>query len=248
MLHERELHPQPGSFAQDTLRKYAGLVKTIRRTFEAVRAQEKVLKKQPHGDDIGAEALVEAYADTRCGMEITDRVYTRKQKLERDIAPMLMVDTSGSSMGRINDGERETLVLLCEALEILGDRWAIYGFSGMTRKRCELFRLKRFDERYGEGVKQRIAGIVPRDYTRMGVAIRHLTRLLNEVEARTRVLITLSDGKPDDFDAYRGECGIEDTRMALTEAKSDGIPPSASPSTSRRATICRTCTAPPAIH
>jgi nitric oxide reductase NorD protein len=59
----------------------------------------------------------------------------------------------------------------------------------------------------------------------MGVTIRHLSRLLNEVDARTRLLITLSDGKPDDYDNYRGTYGIEDTRQALIEAKREGIHP-----------------------
>ncbi len=65
----------------------------------------------------------------------------------------------------------------------------------------------------------------PQDYTRMGVIIRHLSALLHAVEARTKVLITLSNGKPDDYNGYRGEYGIEDTRQALIEAKQNGIHP-----------------------
>jgi nitric oxide reductase NorD protein len=139
---------------------------------------------------------------------------------------MFLVDMSGSTKGWINDAEREALVLLCEALEVLGDRYAIYGFSGMTRKRCELYRVKRFDEPYGTLVKRRIAGITPQDYTRMGVAIRHAARMFAAEDVRTRLLFTLSDGKPDDFgDGYRGEYGIEDTRQALLEARRQGIHP-----------------------
>jgi nitric oxide reductase NorD protein len=139
---------------------------------------------------------------------------------------LVVVDMSGSTKGWINDCEREALVLLAEALEVLGDRYAIYGFSGVTHKRCEVYRVKRFDERYDDLVRGRIAGIQPLDYTRMGVAIRHLTGILAGVEARTRLLVTLSDGKPDDFsDGYRGEYGIEDTRQALIEAKRAGIHP-----------------------
>jgi nitric oxide reductase NorD protein len=135
-----------------------------------------------------------------------------------------MIDMSGSTKGWINDAEREALVLLCEALEALGDRYAIYGFSGVTRKRCELFRIKRFDEPYTPDVRARISGIRPQEYTRMGFAIRHLTALLNAVDARTKLLITLSDGKPDDYhDGYRGQYGIEDTRQALIEAKRSGV-------------------------
>jgi nitric oxide reductase NorD protein len=139
---------------------------------------------------------------------------------------MFMVDMSGSTKGWINQAEREALVMLCEALEVLGDRYAIYGFSGMTRKRCEVYRIKQFDESYGPAVHERIAGIQPQDYTRMGAAIRHLTTLLNDVRARTKLLITLSDGTPDDYGSeYRGEYGIEDTRHALMEAHRAGIKP-----------------------
>ena len=75
------------------------------------------------------------------------------------------------------------------------------------------------DDPYDEDTKARISGIRPKDYTRMGVTIRHLTQLLNQVEARTKLLITLSDGKPDDYDTYRGAYGIEDTRGRLLRIK-----------------------------
>ena len=225
VLRELEVHPRQDDFVRQTLDKYRGLVKSLRRTFEALRGEDKLLKKQPHGDDIDIDALVEAHADVQAGQEMTDRLFTKMHKLERNIAVMFMVDMSGSTKGWINDAEREALVLLCESLETLGDRYAIYGFSGMTRKRCEVYRVKRFDEPYDDEVQARISGIQPQDYTRMGVAIRHLSRLLNEVDARTRLLITLSDGKPDDYDSYRGQYGIEDTRQALIEARRDGIHP-----------------------
>jgi nitric oxide reductase NorD protein len=223
VLRELEVTPRHDSFVADTLVKYRGLAAALRRTFEALRGEDKLLKKQPYGENIDIDALVEAWADTTMGMEMTERLFTKMHKLERNIAVMFMVDMSGSTKGWINEAEREALVLLCESLETLGDRYAIYGFSGMTRKRCEVYRIKGFDDPYGEEVRARISGITPRDYTRMGVTIRHLTRLLNAVEARTKLLVTLSDGKPDDYDTYRGAYGIEDTRQALIEAKRDGI-------------------------
>lgn len=225
VLRELDVHPAREPFVAQTLAKYRGVLPQLRKTFEALRGENKLLKKQINGDDVDFDALVEARADMQSGMELSERLFTKLQKFERDIAVMFMVDMSGSTKGWINDAERESLVLLCEALEILGDRYAIYGFSGMTRKRCELYRIKRFDEPYNEDVRQRIAGIQPQDYTRMGVTIRHLTKLLNDIEARTKLLITLSDGKPDDYDGYRGEYGIEDTRMSLIEAKRAGIHP-----------------------
>ena len=171
------------------------------------------------------DALVEALADKHAGREMSERLFTRMHRSDRNIAVLFMVDMSGSTQGWINDAERESLVLLCEALEALGDRYAIYGFAGNTRKRCELYRVKRFDDVYDAEVRARISGMRPQDYTRMGAAIRHLSNVLNETEAKTRLLITLSDGKPDDFDGYRGEFGIEDTRRALIEARRAGIHP-----------------------
>ena len=225
VLRELDAHPTPEPFVQRTLAKYAGVLPALRKTFEALRGENRLLKKQPHGDDVDFDALVEATADHRAGRELSERLFVKRHRFERDIAVLFMVDMSGSTKGWINDAERESLVLLCEALEILGDRYAIYGFSGMTRKRCELYRIKRFDEPYTDEVRERVAGIQPQDYTRMGVAIRHLTKLLEDVDARTKLLITLSDGKPDDYDGYRGEYGIEDTRMSLIEAKRAGIHP-----------------------
>jgi len=225
VLRELDVHPVEEPFVDRTRRKYAGLIHSLRKGFEALRGEDKLLKKQSDGDNVDFDALVEAWADLHTGRELSERLFTQHHKSERNIAVMFMIDMSGSTKGWINDAERESLVMLCEALEVLGDRYAIYGFSGMTRKRCELYRVKRFDEPYNDLVRHRIAGITPQDYTRMGVTIRHLSKLLGEVEARTKLLITLSDGKPDDYDGYRGDYGIEDTRQALIEAKRNGIHP-----------------------
>ncbi len=216
---------EPG-YAAEVLGKYGGHVGQIRRVFEALRGEEKLLRAQKNGDNVDLDAAIAARTDLRCGREMTDRVFTRQERLERNIAVLFMVDMSGSTRGWINDAERESLLLMCEGLEKLGDRYAIYGFSGMTRIRCEIYPIKTFAELYGLEIQRRIAGIEPKDYTRMGAAIRHLTAKLKEVDARTRLLVTLSDGKPDDFnDPYRGVYGIEDTRMALIEAKRTGIHP-----------------------
>lgn len=210
---------------EKTLTKYSGLASELRYIFSAVRDSNTRIRRQPIGDEIDLEAIVQAQAEAAAGYEIPQRLFTQLRRRERNTAVMFMVDVSGSTKGWINDAERESLVLLCEALEILGDKYAIYGFSGMTRKRCELYRIKHFNDVYDDRVKARLAGIRPQDYTRMWVAIRHLTKLLQAVDARTRLLVTLSDGKPDDYDGYRGEYGIEDTRQALIEARNSGVHP-----------------------
>jgi nitric oxide reductase NorD protein len=226
VMRERDVLPVADDFVAGVLRRYAGHARQLRRTFEAMRDADRRLRRQIEGDDIDFDALVESFSEHAAGQEWNDRVLSRLQRAERDIAALFLIDMSGSTQGWINEAERAALILLCEAFEALGDRYAIYGFSGMTRKKCEIFRIKRFDESYGETVRARISGIRPQDYTRMGFAIRHATDLLLAVEARTRLLITLSDGKPDDYhDNYRGKYGIEDTRRALLEATRAGVRP-----------------------
>ncbi|MES9968957.1 MAG: nitric oxide reductase activation protein [Candidatus Thiodiazotropha sp.] len=224
VVREMPVQEVHDDFVAGVMVKYRRLLSSLRKTFEALRDEDRLLKRQAQGDSVDIDAFVEAWADMHKGLEMTDRLFTRMQREERNIAVMFMVDMSGSTQGWVNEAEREALVLLAESLETLGDRYAIYGFTGMSRKRCEVFPVKRFDQPYDAGVKARISGMRAGDYTRMGAAIRHLSHLLGEVEARTKLLITLSDGKPDDYnDDYRSQHGIEDTRQALFEARRQGI-------------------------
>ena len=137
-----------------------------------------------------------------------------------------MVDMSGSTRGWINDAERESLVLLSEALEILGDRYAIYGFSGTTRKRCELFRIKTFRralQRGSAGAHQRHppAGIYPH-----GLCHSPSDQRAERGRGAHQAADHAFGRQPDDYhDNYRTQYGIEDTRKALQEAQRSGIHP-----------------------
>ena len=206
--------------------RHAPLIRQLRRRFEAMRGEDRVLRRQADGPEVDMDALVEAIADRRGGAEPSPRLFCRRQRDERSLAAVFLVDMSGSTQGWVNDAEREALVLLCEALEKLDDRYAIWGFSGWTRTRSDLYRIKEFDEPYGREVEARIAAIQPRDYTRMGPPIRFVTQKLLAEPARHRLLVTISDGRPDDFgDDYRSDYGIEDTRQALLEARQSGVRP-----------------------
>ena len=225
-LYEHEGERGEADYVSEIRRRHAPQIRQIRRRFEALRGEDKVQRRQAEGEEIDLDSLVEMLADKRAGAEISPRLFCRRQRVDRSLAVMFMVDMSGSTRGWVNDAEREALVMLCEAFEALDDRYAIYGFSGWTHTQCDIYRIKTFDETYSEEVKNRISGIAAKDYTRMGVAIRHLSRLLGAQDARHKLLVTLSDGRPDDFgDEYRGHYGIEDTRRALQEARYAGIRP-----------------------
>ena len=213
------------NFTNETLAKYHHVVKRLKHTFEALREGDIRQKRQSDGDEMDLDAAIQSIVDIRSGASPEQNIYIRNRKEDRNIAVMFMVDISGSTSGWINHTEKEALILLCEALETLGDRYAIYGFSTQTRNQCDIFELKSFDEAYSRRVSRKIAGLKPTGYTRLGAAIRFLSRELLKAAAKTRILITLSDGKPDDKDGYRGAYGIEDTRRAILEASFKGIHP-----------------------
>jgi nitric oxide reductase NorD protein len=224
-LEEKSLSPVRSGFVAGTLEKYRPQLKRLRRQFELLRTCDRIVRRQRDGDDIDLDAVIEALGDIRAGLPPSDRLFSRLLRDERDITAMFLVDMSNSTEGWIGVALKETLVLLAEALEVVGDRYGIYGFSGMRRSRSELFHIKHPEELYGAVVQQRIAAVMPKEYTRMGPPIRHLTRKLLDSAGRVRLLVVISDGKPEDYDDYKGQYAIEDTRKALLEARGAGVYP-----------------------
>lgn len=227
-LRERVVAPGSPEYVESVLQKHRQLIATIKRQFDALRPEYRRLHKQPDGEEIDLDSLVEAYADLAAGVTPSESLYIARHANRRDIAVAFLVDLSGSAGGWVNqqrivDIERESLILICEALQLLNDRYAIYGFSSATRKQCDLFIIKDFHEPYNGDVRLRIGGMNPYSYTRMGPPVRHLTRKLDQLDARVKLLILLSDGKPNDFDGYVGRYAVEDTRQALVEARLRGI-------------------------
>ena len=119
--------------------------------------------------------------------------------------------------------EKEALLVVCEALDALGDRYGIFAFSGEGADDVSVLPLKAFDERSSLAVERRIAALDADRYTRVGAAIRHVTAALGRERATRRLLLILSDGKPNDVDVYEGPYGVEDTRQAVAEARRQGV-------------------------
>ncbi len=214
-----------GDFVARVLTRYRGQVLSLRRQFELMRQDYRYMRRQRDGEEIDIDAFVEAFTDIKAFVSPSENLYTRLTKDQRDIAVLFLIDMSASTEGWINLAIKESLVLLTTAMEQLGDRYAIYGFSGMQRTGCQSFVIKEFHHEYDKVLEERITGINARDYTRMGPAIRHVVTKLEQVDARLKILLTLSDGKPEDYDEYKGPYAIEDTRMSLFEARQKGIRP-----------------------
>ncbi len=215
----------------ETMRMHRAMCDDIRRNFEMLRAARLRTRKQPDGDDIDIEAYVEARADLEAGLPMAQGVYQSARLTRRDMAITLLIDISGSTdswisaQRRVIDVEREALLLVCHALQGLGEPYSVLAFSGEGRSNVVVREIKDFDEPFGEGVACRIAAIEPEHYTRAGAALRHATARLVRRPARHRLLLLLSDGKPNDNDEYDGRYGAEDMRQSVTEARLQGIYP-----------------------
>jgi hypothetical protein len=214
-----------------TLNAHRSTVRLLRRSFEALRPPAfRRVGGQPEGDDLDLDALVRRAAEQRAGLEGGDRIYVRHEKRRRDVAVLFLVDVSGSTGRHIDTGrrvidvEKESLVLLCEALDAVGDQYALYAYSGQGRGAVDVRAIKQFDEPLGVYTAERLGGLAPQQQNRDGAAVRHAVARLRQRDARTRLLVLLSDGRPLDGD-YIEEYALEDTKAALREARRAGIHP-----------------------
>ena len=230
-VHVLATSPGPAHWVTQTLERHRGLLTAIRRQFEMLRAQRQRLRRQLEGDEPDLDAYLEGRADARAGLPMPQTLYQTQRCARRDMAITLLVDASGSTDGwlsrqrRIIDVEREALLLVCVALEGLGQPYSVQSFSGEGPREVTMRLLKAFDEPYSEAVGQRIAALEPERYTRAGAALRHATSVLMREPASHRLLLLLSDGKPNDVDEYEGRYGVEDMRQAVNEARRQGIHP-----------------------
>lgn len=230
-VHERLAPPGPRAWVEATLDTHRSMLGTLRRRFEMLRARRTTLRRQFDGDEFDLEACIDAQADFRAGLPMNAALYQSHRRNQRDMAILLLIDISGSTDGwisahrRVIDVEREALLLVCIALAELREPYAVQAFSGHGPQAVTVDTVKGFDEPYGDEVALRIAGLEPDQYTRAGTAIRHASAALMRRPASHRLLLLLSDGKPNDIDLYDGRYGVEDTRRAVIEAKLKGISP-----------------------
>jgi nitric oxide reductase NorD protein len=202
----------------------------IHRQFEVLRPQRHWVNRQNDGTEIDLENYVNFLTDLKQGHVNSDTpVYRELRNKTRDLSCLLLADLSLSTDAHINnharvvDVIRDSLFLFSEALTATGDRFALHGFSSRNRSHIRFYNIKGFDEKYDGNVRGHINAVRPGYYTRMGAAIRHATALLSKETTTQKLLLILTDGKPNDLDKYEGRYGIEDTRQAVLEAEKLGL-------------------------
>jgi len=206
--------------------------KRLRQQFQALTTQRTRLRAQLSGSDLDIDACVRFATDKASGARAAEPgLYVDSRQQQRDLSCLLLADLSLSTDAWVNNTARvievirDSLMLFGEALTATGDRFALYGFSSVRRDNVRFHLLKGFDERYDDQIRGRLAALKPGFYTRMGAAIRHATAILSTRRTARRLLLILTDGKPNDLDKYEGRYGIEDTRMAIIEARRLGLTP-----------------------
>lgn len=204
----------------------------LRRQFNNLKPIRSWTNRQVDGDEIDMDAWQDFCSQRSQGEVNSDpRLYRSFSAQIRDFSCLMLADLSLSTDTYINNEQRvidvihDSLQLFSEALSATGDRFALYGFSSRRREHVRFNMIKNFNERYGDVVRGRIQSLKPGYYTRMGAAIRQATKVLSSEKSHQRVLLILTDGKPNDLDCYEGRYGIEDTRMAIVEAKRLGLQP-----------------------
>ena len=203
----------------------------LRQQFAALAPARRWLKAQQDGPELDLDNCVRNIADRACGQTPDQGAYLAQARCERDLACLLLADLSLSTDNWVSDSHRiidvirDSLLLFAEAMSATGDRFGLYGFSSLKRSNIRFHLIKDFSKRYDAHARGRILALKPGYYTRMGTAIRQASRILVEQPASRRLLLLISDGKPNDLDHYDSRYGIEDTRMAIHEARRMGLHP-----------------------
>ncbi|PXX30828.1 nitric oxide reductase activation protein NorD [Thalassospira sp. 11-3] len=203
-------------------------IRQVRRQFEAFRPRHEILRAQSDGSELDLEALVRARCDQKGSGELSDRLYLNTVRRARDLSVAVLVDVSLSTDAwiqdqRVLDVEKQALSVLAGGLDACGDEFGIFSFTSRRRDWVRINAIKNFDEEWSRSTQDRIQKLRPGYYTRLGAAIRHVGKLLGDRPHQHRLMLVITDGKPNDIDHYEGRYGIEDSRRAVRECRKAGL-------------------------
>ncbi|MDO5370666.1 nitric oxide reductase activation protein NorD [Paracoccus sp. (in: a-proteobacteria)] len=202
-------------------------IRAVRRQFEAMRPGRVVTTGHRDGEELDLDLTVRSRVGITVSGEGSDRIWKQSRPQNRDLAVSILLDISRSTESAVTgraviDIEREALAALAWGLDATGDQVGVQAFCSLKRGRVFVTTCKRFDEPMSALVESRIAALRPAFYTRLGAGIRHATATLAGQGRRRRLLLVITDGKPNDLDHYEGRHGIEDSAMAVREARRAG--------------------------
>ncbi|MCW2738316.1 MAG: uncharacterized protein JWN97_2960 [Nocardioides sp.] len=245
----------PSPYGRAVLAAHRSTVTALQREWSRLPTEGMSLQRAlADGDEIDLSAAVDTLVGLRAGSGFNGNVYTRKTPLGRDVVCGVLIDVSMSTADHVDtrseggftidetaqhlygtpyrtvlDHERETAMVLAEIMERVSDQSMVYAFSSSGRHSVRMQRVKSVHEGVGTAVSRRIESLRPLDATRMGAAVRHMTAQLRRTEARSKMLMVISDGLPydedygDDYGDGKDLYALQDTVRAFDEAESMGV-------------------------
>lgn len=228
-----EKRPKSGDvkIIEDIVVKHKPIVGRLKHLIEAMQPQGvQRLRKQEDGDEIDLNAAVRAMIEIRMGEQPDPRIMMRNIRKVRDLSVLLLIDLSESTNDAVLGSEstvlqlaQEATVLLADALDKIGDPFAIHGFDSNGRHDVEYFRYKDFNTVYNDKAKSRLAGMSGQLSTRMGAAMRHAGSILQRQPSNKKLLLVVTDGEPADNDVRDPQYLRFDAKKAVEELNRNGI-------------------------
>lgn len=212
---------------ETALLRLADTVASTRRALTRLERERRARVGQLDGTDVDDDALVTRHAALVAGATPTERLYVQRRRHSPAVAVLLLIDASLSTDAwvdgrRVLDVERDAALVTGEALDGLIDDLAVATFSSRTRRECRFDVLKALDEPWRRA-RHRLFDLTPDGYTRVGPALRHGARVLEGAGRARKIVLLLTDGKPNDFDRYEGSHGLADVHHAVLEASVAGV-------------------------
>lgn len=209
------------AYYQNTLAKNKTTLNGLRKMLVSTNNKRIQQSRQLHGESFDLDSLTDLFCDLSSGVSPDERIYLSSRKKDKELAITLLIDISLSSDGyvagnRVIDVAKEAAILFGEILSEFNIHFSIDGFSSKTRNHTSYVTFKDFDEDWNKA-KLKIGAAEPKGYTRIGPALRHAGYKINRLDVKDKWVILLSDGKPNDYDKYEGQHGIQDIKQALRE-------------------------------
>lgn len=211
---------------------YSPILKTsrgqiIKERFESYFNHFQWKNRQPEGPELDLSSVIDHLVTRKIGGVLSDQLFIQRIQQTKDFQILLLVDESLSTESylgkeRVLDMIIESVSDLSQAFEHAPDQLGIFSFFSETRQKCTIRTVKNFSDSVGAGQLQ-LKKCKPQGYTRIGVAIRHACKILENRKGKRRCLVLFTDAKPTDLDRYEGRYGMADIRKAAEEINQQGI-------------------------
>lgn len=229
----QERRPKAGdpTLIDGILSEHRRLIGRMKFILDAMQPQGvQRIRKLEDGDEIDLNAALASVIEMRMGRQPDPRIMMRSVRKTRDISVLVLLDLSHSTNDKVAGQEhtvldltRSACALLADAIQKVGDPFAIHGFCSDGRHDVNYWRFKDFDQPYDELAKARLAGMQGQLSTRMGAAIRHATAALKAQRSSKKLLLVVTDGEPADVDVRDPQYLRHDTKKAVEAAARNGV-------------------------